>query len=120
MKPCTKCGTGKPPDLFPNNKRARNGKGSWCKAGVMVIQQQYFRSEKGKATLARGMKKLKAAGYYRFGKGTINALRNRSKARGLTFELTADASKLGGTRCLTDAPIAPSRHKSSFGYVSSS
>jgi len=103
MKQCTKCGTSKPLELFPANKNAKDGKGSWCKACVSAntaaylktdrgkqAQREYFRSDKGKAALARGMKKQQAAGYYRFGKGAIPILRQGAVARGLTFELTAE------------------------------
>jgi hypothetical protein len=107
MKRCTKCETDKPLDLFPANKNTKDGKGSWCKACVSANtaaylktdkgkqkQREYFQSDKGKAALARGMKKQLAAGYYRFGKGAIHILRQGAVARGLNFELTADALKV--------------------------
>jgi hypothetical protein len=55
------------------------------------IQQAYFASEKGKASLARAIKKQQAAGYYRFGKGAIPILRQGALARGLSFTLTSDS-----------------------------
>jgi hypothetical protein len=32
MKPCKKCGESKPLDLFPTNRRASDGRGSWCRS----------------------------------------------------------------------------------------
>jgi hypothetical protein len=103
MKRCTKCGFEKPLDDFPANKLTRDGRGSWCKQCVSAntaaylktdrgkrIQKDYYRSDKGKAALARGMKKQQAAGYFRFGKGAIHILRQGALARGLTFTLTPE------------------------------
>lgn len=36
MKTCTKCGVEKPLDDYHNNKRTRDGKGSWCKECVLA------------------------------------------------------------------------------------
>lgn len=91
VKRCTKCGTEKPLDAFPTHKQTRDGKGSWCKACVSANSAAYLKTDKGKATIARGMKKLQDAGYYRFGKGAIPILRQGAHARGLVFNLTAEA-----------------------------
>src|SRR5258708_1692382 len=104
MKRCTKCQSEKPLDDFPRNKLARDGRGSWCRACVSAntaaylktdrgkqIQKAYFKSEKGKASLARSMEKQQAAGYFRFGKGAIPILRQGALVRGLSFTLTADS-----------------------------
>jgi hypothetical protein len=103
MKRCTKCGCEKLLDDFPANKLTKDGKGSWCKKCVSSntaaylrtdrgkqIQRDYYKSDRGKAALARGMKKQRAAGYYRFGKGAIHVLRQGALARGLTFTLTPE------------------------------
>jgi hypothetical protein len=107
MKRCTKCGVEKPLDDFPRNKLTRDGRGSWCKACVCAntaaylrtdrgkqIQKVYFKSDKGKAALARGMKKQQAAGYFRFGKGAIHILRQGAVARELTFTLTPQSLEM--------------------------
>jgi hypothetical protein len=104
MKRCTKCQLEKSLDNFPRSKLTRDGRGSWCKACVSAntaaylktdrgkqVQQAYFKSEKGKESLARAIKKQQAAGYYRFGKGAIPILRQGALARGLSFALTADS-----------------------------
>jgi hypothetical protein len=52
------------------------------------LQKAYYRSDRGKAALARGIKKKVASGYCRFGKGGIHILRQGALARGLTFTLT--------------------------------
>jgi hypothetical protein len=107
MKCCTKCNEIKEESLFPRNKRSSDGFGSWCKSCVAKnsaayfktergrevlrkAQTRYFGSEKGKATLKRGIKKQAEAGYYRFGKGAIPILRQGAKVRGISFGLTAE------------------------------
>src|ERR1039458_3522258 len=107
MKRCTKCNETKEESLFPRNKRSSDGFGSWCRSCVALnsaayfktergrealrkAQTRYFSSEKGKATLKRGIKKQVDAGYYRFGKGAIPILRQGAKARGISFALTAE------------------------------
>ena len=103
MKRCTKCGFEKPLEDFPGNKLTRDGKGSWCKQCVSAnttaylrtargkqIQKDYYKSDRGKAALARGMKKLQAAGYFRFGRGAIPILRQGALARGLAFTFTPE------------------------------
>jgi hypothetical protein len=107
MKCCTKCNDLKEESLFPRNKLASDGLGSWCKSCVAQnsaayfktergrealrkAQTRYFSSEKGKAALKRGIKKQTDAGYYRFGKGAIPILRQGAKARGISFELTVE------------------------------
>jgi hypothetical protein len=87
MKRCTKCGLSKPLDDFPANKLTKDGRGSWCKSCVAA----YYRTDRGKQALTRGLKKLQDAGYFRFGRGAIPILRQGAKARGLTFTLTADS-----------------------------
>jgi len=104
MKRCTKCSVEKPLEEFPANKLARDGRGSWCKKCVSAntaaylktdrgkeLYKAYYRSDKGKDALARGMKKQRASGYYRFGKGAIHILRQGAVARGLTFTLTPES-----------------------------
>jgi hypothetical protein len=107
MKRCTKCHELKEESQFPKNRRSSDGLGSWCKSCVSrnsaayfkterghealrKAQTRYFSSEKGKSALKRGIKKQTEAGYYRFGKGAIPILRQGAKARGISFELTAE------------------------------
>ena len=90
MKRCTKCDDFKSLELFPANKHTRDGKGSWCKACVSVNTAAYLKTDRGRAALARGAKRLQAAGYWRFGKGAIANIRNGAAKRGLTFKLTED------------------------------
>jgi hypothetical protein len=103
MKHCTKCNEIKEETLFPRNRRSSDGFGSWCKLCVArnsaayyktvhgrETQNRYFSSEKGKAALKRAVKKKADVGYYRFGKGAIPILRQGAKARGISFELTAE------------------------------
>jgi hypothetical protein len=93
MKRCTKCGFEKPLDSFPANKHTRDGRGSWCKGCVSAntaaylktdrgkqLQRDYYKSDKGKAALARGLKKQQTSGYFRFGKGAIHILRQGALA----------------------------------------
>lgn len=60
-------------------------------AEALAMEFEYFKSDKGRASLARAIKKQQAAGYYRFGKGAISILRQGALKRGLPFTLTADS-----------------------------
>lgn len=86
MKRCKVCGLETPLEGFPANKRTSDKRGSWCKQCVA----KYYKSGKGKAGLDRSNARLKAAGYFRFGKGAISILRQGAKKRNLPFALTAD------------------------------
>jgi hypothetical protein len=44
MKACTKCGEAKPLDEFYVNRRARDGKTSWCKACQKAAVASYYDS----------------------------------------------------------------------------
>ena len=72
---------------------------------VYTSQQKYHRSEKGKLAIKRGhakynltqkgklaakraQDKLKASGYYKYGKGAHNSLKTKSRIRQINFNLT--------------------------------
>lgn len=87
MKRCSKCRCEKPPEDFPKNKLTQDGRGSWCRACCAT----YSKTPRGKAALARGIKRQQDAGYYRFGKGAIPILKQGAEARGIAFSLSAEA-----------------------------
>lgn len=53
-------------------------------------QLKYFTTEKGKAALKRAQNKLKAGGYYKYGRGSYNLLRVGARKRDIPFEWTYD------------------------------
>ena len=68
MRRCTKCHESKEPAEFHRNKKARDGRQSWCKACIKAhiaspegkaYKLAYDRSEKGRATKRRVYQKYK-------------------------------------------------------------
>jgi len=104
MKKCALCKVEKKLTEFHKNSRSKDGLHCYCKQCNSLkanlqqktpqfkeYQKEYYKTEKGKAALKRGVSKKIAEGYYRYGKGAIPILKQGAKKRNISFSLTPES-----------------------------
>lgn len=97
VKKCIKCLLDKDIGEFYSNKKlsSKDKLLSYCKNCHNEKSKQYsktyHKTEKGINSLRKAASKAKDSGYYRYGKGAINALRNGAEKRGISFDLTTES-----------------------------
>jgi len=89
-KLCNKCGQAKPHVEFHRNKQAKDGLQAYCKVCMRSSAKAYYKTDRGKAAIKKGVKKKADEGYFRFGKGAISILKSGADKRGIAFALSAD------------------------------
>lgn len=90
-KLCRKCDTTKPLSEFHRNRRVDDGLQAYCKACMIASTKAYYKTDRGKAAIMKGVQKKIDAGYYRHGKGAISIMKTGAKKRGIEFRLDAES-----------------------------